>query len=62
MAAVIGGITIATFAMTPALLGGIGAITALFGTAGIAAAGFGALAFTTMSKAWGTAGDLGDAM
>ncbi|EJQ53522.1 hypothetical protein IEQ_01020 [Bacillus cereus BAG6X1-2] len=62
MAAVIGGITIATSAMTPALLGGLGAVASLFGTAGLAAAGFGALAFTTMSKAWGTAGDLEDAM
>jgi len=62
MAAIIGGITIAASAMTPALLGGLGAIASLFGTAGIAAAGFGALAFTTMSKAWGTAGDLEDAM
>lgn len=62
MAAIIGGITIAASAMTPALLGGLGAIASLFGTAGIAAAGFGALAFTTMSKAWGTASDLEDAM
>ena len=62
MAAIIGGITIAASAMTPALLGGLGAIASLFGTAGLAAAGFGALAFTTMSKAWGTAGDLEDAM
>lgn len=62
MAAIIGGITIAASAMTPALLGGLGAVASLFGTAGIAAAGFGALAFTTMSKAWGTASDLEDAM
>lgn len=62
MAAIIGGITIAASAMTPALLGGLGAIASLFGTAGLAAAGFGALAFTTMSKAWGTASDLEDAM
>ncbi|PEC20608.1 hypothetical protein COM96_18625 [Bacillus cereus] len=62
MAAVIGGITIATSAMTPALLGGLGAVAALFGTAGLAAAGFGALATTTIMKTWEKAGDLEDAM
>ncbi|HHT7065290.1 hypothetical protein L4A54_07435 [Bacillus cereus] len=50
MAAIIGGITIAASAMTPALLGGLGAVASLFGTAGIAAAGFGALATTTIMK------------
>lgn len=48
--------------MTPALLGGLGAITALFGTAGLAAAGFGGLAATTIMKTWEKAGDLEDAM
>ncbi|HFK1409667.1 TPA: hypothetical protein ACGXKU_005877 [Bacillus cereus] len=61
MAAIIGGITIATSAMTPALLGGLGAIASLFGTAGIAAAGFGALAFTTISKTVETANQLEEA-
>lgn len=62
MAAVIGGITIATSAMTPALLGGLGAVASLFGTAGLAATGFGALATTTIMKTWEKAGDLEDAM
>ncbi|PFF34493.1 hypothetical protein CN327_09955 [Bacillus cereus] len=62
MAAVIGGITIAASAMTPALLGGLGAVTALFGTAGLAAVGFGELATTTIMKTWEKAGDLEDAM
>lgn len=62
MAAVIGGITIATAAMTPALLGGLGAIASLFGTAGLAAVGFGGLAATTIMKTWEKAGDLEDAM
>ncbi|HGO9419848.1 TPA: hypothetical protein ACLBZ1_002478 [Bacillus cereus] len=61
MAAIIGGITIAASAMTPALLGGLGAIASLFGTAGIAAAGFGALAFTTISKTVETANQLEEA-
>ncbi|WP_257209029.1 hypothetical protein [Bacillus toyonensis] len=47
--------------MTPALLGGLGAIASLFGTAGIAAAGFGALAFTTISKTVETANQLEEA-
>ncbi len=62
MAAVIGGITIAASAMTPALLGGLGAVASLFGTAGIAAVGFGGLAATTIMKTWEKAGDLEDAM
>lgn len=62
MAAIIGAITIATAGMTPTLLGGLGAITALFGTAGLAAAGFGGLAATTIMKTWEKAGDLEDAM
>ncbi|PEM30210.1 hypothetical protein CN598_12590 [Bacillus wiedmannii] len=62
MAAIIGGITIAASAMTPALLGGLGAIASLFGTAGIAAVGFGGLAATTIMKTWEKAGDLEDAM
>ncbi|MBN9897782.1 hypothetical protein FME64_10130 [Bacillus thuringiensis] len=61
MAAIISGITIAASAMTPALLGGLGAIASLFGTAGIAAAGFGALAFTTISKTVETANQLEEA-
>ncbi|MFJ7761967.1 hypothetical protein [Bacillus toyonensis] len=61
MAAIIGGITIGASAMTPALLGGLGAITSLFGTAGVAAAGFGALAFTTISKTVETANQLEEA-
>ncbi len=61
MAAVIGGITIGASAMTPALLGGLGAITSLFGTAGIAAAGFGALAYTTIGKTIETANQLEEA-
>ncbi|WP_255293919.1 hypothetical protein [Bacillus toyonensis] len=61
MAAIIGGITIGASAMTPALLGGLGAIASLFGTAGIAAAGFGALAFTTISKTVETANQLEEA-
>lgn len=62
MAAIIGGITIATSAMTPALLGGLGAVASLFGTAGLAAVGFGGLAATTIMKTWEKAGDLEDAM
>ncbi|SCC21665.1 Protein of unknown function [Bacillus mycoides] len=62
MAAIIGAITIATAGMTPTLLGGLGAITALFGTAGLAAAGFGGLAATTIMKTWEKVGDLEDAM
>ncbi len=62
MAAIIGAITIATAGMTPALLGGLGAIASLFGTAGLAAAGFGGLAATTIMKTWEKAGDLEDAM
>lgn len=62
MAAIIGGITIAASAMTPALLGGLGAIASLFGTAGLAAVGFGGLAATTIMKTWEKAGDLEDAM
>lgn len=62
MAAVIGGVTIAASAMTPALLGGLGAIASLFGTAGLAAVGFGGLAATTIMKTWEKAGDLEDAM
>ncbi|PFZ66857.1 hypothetical protein [Bacillus wiedmannii] len=58
MQAIIGGITIGASAMTPALLGGLGAVASLFGTAGIAAAGFGALAFTTISKTVETANQL----
>ncbi len=61
MAAIIGGITIAASAMTPALLGGLGAVASLFGTAGVAAAGFGALAFTTISKTVETANQLEEA-
>lgn len=61
MAAIVGGITVAASAMTPALLGGLGAITALFGTAGIAAAGFGALAYTTIGKTIETAKQLEEA-
>lgn len=44
--------------MTPALLGGLGAVASLFGTAGIAAAGFGALAFSTFVKTTEKANDL----
>lgn len=62
MAAIIGGVTIAASAMTPALLGGLGAVASLFGTAGIAAVGFGGLAATTIMKTWEKAGDLEDAM
>ncbi|MCU5407967.1 hypothetical protein OCA16_25850 [Bacillus cereus] len=58
MAAIIGAITIGASAMTPALLGGLGAIASLFGTAGIAAAGFGALAFSTFVKTTEKANDL----
>lgn len=58
MAAIIGLITIAAAGMTPALLGGLGAIASLFGTAGIAAAGFGALAFSTFVKTAEKANDL----
>lgn len=58
MAAIIGAITIAAAGMTPALLGGLGAIASLFGTAGIAAAGFGALAFSTFVKTTEKANDL----
>ncbi|PEL23457.1 hypothetical protein CN624_21135 [Bacillus toyonensis] len=58
MAAIIGAITIGASAMTPALLGGLGAIASLFGTAGVAAAGFGALAFTTFTKTIEKANDL----
>ncbi|CKG63586.1 putative minor tail protein [Streptococcus pneumoniae] len=58
MAAIIGLITIAAAGMTPALLGGLGAIASLFGTAGIAAAGFGALAFSTFVKTTEKANDL----
>ncbi|MBF7146684.1 hypothetical protein IWA67_08375 [Bacillus toyonensis] len=61
MAAIIGGITIGASAMTPALLGGLGAIASLFGTAGVAAAGFGALAITTISKTVETANQLEEA-
>ncbi|PFN86613.1 hypothetical protein COJ67_17955 [Bacillus thuringiensis] len=61
MAAIVGGITLAASAMTPALLGGLGAIASLFGTAGIAAAGFGALATTTIMKTVETAGQLEEA-
>lgn len=61
MQAIIGGITIGASAMTPALLGGLGAVASLFGTAGIAAAGFGALAFTTISKTVETANQLEEA-
>ncbi|WP_260865576.1 hypothetical protein [Bacillus cereus] len=50
MAAIIGLITIAAAGMTPALLGGLGAVASLFGTAGVAAAGFGALAYSTFVK------------
>ncbi|PEM89650.1 hypothetical protein CN558_04610 [Bacillus wiedmannii] len=62
MAAIIGGVTIAASAMTPALLGGLGAVASLFGTAGIAAVGFGGLAATTIMKTWEKADDLEDAM
>lgn len=58
MAAIIGAITIGASAMTPALLGGLGAIASLFGTAGVAAAGFGALAFSTFVKTTEKANDL----
>ncbi|WP_255300167.1 apolipoprotein A1/A4/E family protein [Bacillus toyonensis] len=58
MQAIIAGITIAAAGMTPALLGGLGAVASLFGTAGIAAAGFGALAFTTFTKTIEKANDL----
>lgn len=58
MAAIIGLITIAAAGMTPALLGGLGAVASLFGTAGIAAAGFGALAFSTFVKTTEKANDL----
>lgn len=58
MATIIGLITVAAAGMTPALLGGLGAIASLFGTAGIAAAGFGALAFSTFVKTTEKANDL----
>jgi len=58
MAAIIGAITIGASAMTPALLGGLGAVASLFGTAGVAAAGFGALLFTTFTKTTEKANDL----
>lgn len=58
MAAIIGLITIAAAGMTPALLGGLGAVASLFGTAGVAAAGFGALAFSTFVKTVEKANDL----
>ncbi|MES5938391.1 MULTISPECIES: hypothetical protein [unclassified Bacillus cereus group] len=61
MQAIIGGITIGASAMTPALLGGLGAVASLFGTAGVAAAGFGALAFTTIGKTVETAKQLEEA-
>ncbi|MFU1885160.1 hypothetical protein [Bacillus wiedmannii] len=61
MAAIIGAITIGASAMTPALLGGLGAIASLFGTAGVAAAGFGALAYTTIGKTAETAKQLEEA-
>ncbi|PHF15622.1 hypothetical protein COF84_19210 [Bacillus wiedmannii] len=61
MQAIIGGITIGASAMTPALLGGLGAVASLFGTAGIAAAGFGALAYTTIGKTVETAKQLEEA-
>lgn len=61
MQAIIGGITIGASAMTPALLGGLGAIASLFGTAGVAAAGFGALAYTTIGKTVETAKQLEEA-
>ncbi|MFK4377690.1 hypothetical protein ABH948_003097 [Bacillus sp. RC218] len=61
MAAVMGAITIGASAMTPALLGGLGAIASLFGTAGIAAAGFGALAATTIMKTVETSKQLEEA-
>lgn len=61
MQAIIAGITIGASAMTPALLGGLGAIASLFGTAGVAAAGFGATLFTTFTKTIETAGELEDA-
>ncbi|WP_144488392.1 hypothetical protein [Bacillus sp. ABP14] len=62
MAVIIGGVTIAASAMTPALLAGLGAVASLFGTAGLAAVGFGGLAATTIMKTWEKAGDLEDAM
>ncbi|MED3122945.1 hypothetical protein [Bacillus wiedmannii] len=61
MQAIIGGITIGASAMTPALLGGLGAMASLFGTAGVAAAGFGALAYTTIGKTVETAKQLEEA-
>lgn len=62
MAAIIAAVTVGAAATTPALLGGLGAIASLFGTAGIAAVGFGGLAATTMMQAWSTASDLEEAM
>lgn len=58
MQAIIAGITIGASAMTPALLGGLGAVASLFGTAGIAAAGFGATLFTTFTKTIEKSNDL----
>lgn len=62
MAAIVAAVTVGAAATTPALLGGLGAIASLFGTAGIAAVGFGGLAATTIMKTWEKAGDLEDAM
>lgn len=62
MQLIIAAITAGAAAFTPALLGGLGAIAALFGTAGVAAAGFGALAGTTIMQTFEKAGDLEDAL
>ncbi|MBJ8027270.1 hypothetical protein [Bacillus cereus group sp. N21] len=61
MQMIIAGVTLAAAGLTPALLGGLGAIASLFGTAGLAAAGFGALATTTIMKTVNTAKELEEA-
>lgn len=61
MAAIIGTIGVVGSGALVPLLGGLGAVVSLFGTAGLAAAGFGALAFTTISKTIETANQLEEA-
>lgn len=62
MQLIIAAITAGAAAFTPALLGGLGAISALFGTAGIAAAGFGAISGSTIMKTFEKANDLEEAL
>ncbi|MGE7864909.1 hypothetical protein ACQKNO_01315 [Bacillus paramycoides] len=49
MAAIVGGISLATSALGSTLIAGLGGATAMFGTAGIAVVGFGALATTSIA-------------